>query len=90
MTDDKRRTLQALSQDLTRVAMGRYRGQTKMADSFAIEAKKRLAEYPDFVFADQILHALDSRAERSAEDLLMYATLTRNRASVVNISEAVE
>lgn len=82
MTDDKRRTLQALSQDLTRVAMGRYRGQAKMADSFAIEAKKRLAEYPDFIFANQITMALDSSAERSAEDLLMYATLTRNRASV--------
>jgi len=73
-------SLQALSQDLYRVAVGRHRGQTKMAARFAQEAKDRLAEVTNFALADKILASLDSAEERSAEDLLMYSTLVRNRS----------
>lgn len=82
MTDQQVLAAQALSQDLYRVALGRHRGQTKMAASFTKEAKARLAELEDFEYRDQITAALDSPAERSAEDLLMYSTLVRNRASL--------
>ncbi|PIW07572.1 hypothetical protein COW38_02565 [Candidatus Collierbacteria bacterium CG17_big_fil_post_rev_8_21_14_2_50_45_7] len=80
MTDDQRLALQALSQDLTRIALGRYRNQPKMATRFTEEAKKRLMELPRIKFYDQILSSLNSPLERSAEDILMYSTLIRNRA----------
>lgn len=66
--------------DLLRVALGRHRGQAEMAERFTLEAKKRLAEVPDFQYYSQIASALDSPAERSAEDLLMYSTLTKNQS----------
>lgn len=78
MTDQQRLALQALSQDLTRVALGRYRKQDKMAARFTEEAKNRLAELPKLKYHSQIQLALNSSAERSAEDLLMYSTLIRN------------
>lgn len=81
MTDQQRITLQALSQDLTRIALGRYRGQTQMAARFTTEAKKRISELPSTPLLTKITQSLDSVAERSAEDLLMYATLTRNQAN---------
>ena len=74
--------LQSLSMDLLRVALGRHRGQSEMATRFALEAKKRLAELSNFDLAPQITSSLDSSAERSAEDLLMYSTLVRNRSLV--------
>jgi hypothetical protein len=80
--DNQTHALQALSMDLLRVAMGRHRGQTAMAARFTLEAKKRLAEVPDFEFHTQITQALNSSAERSAEDLLMYSTLVRNRSTI--------
>ena len=52
--------------DLLRVALGRHRGQTAMAERFTIEAKKRLAEVPDLEYYSQIASVLDSSAERSA------------------------
>lgn len=81
-TNQERQILQSLSMDLLRVALGRHRGQASMAARFTLEAKKRLAEVPDFEFHSQITQALNSSAERSAEDLLMYSTLVRNRALV--------
>lgn len=74
--------LQSLSMDLLRVAIGRYRGQMEMAERFTFEAKKRLAEVPDFELHSQITQSLNSSAERSAEDLLMYSTLVRNRTNL--------
>lgn len=72
--------LAALSQDLYRVALGRHRGQVKMAARFTAEAKDRLAELSQFNLKNKILASLNSASERSAEDLLMYATLVKNRA----------
>ncbi len=80
MTDQQKLALQALSQDLYRVAMGRYQGRTKMAERFTMEAKDRLTEVGNFEYKERILASLDSKAERSAEDLLMYSTLVRNQA----------
>lgn len=47
-TDEQKLILNALHMDLLRVALGRHRGQTEMAERFTLEAKKRLAEVPDF------------------------------------------
>lgn len=80
LTDQQKLSLQALSQDLTRAALGRYRGQHKMAQTFTVEATKRLSELPVNELTKKIKLALESKEERSAEDLLMYATLTRNQA----------
>lgn len=79
MTDAQHQSLAALSQDLLRVAMGRYRNQTKMAERFALEAKARLDEISNFTLHDAIIISLNSNHERSAEDLLMYSTLVKNR-----------
>lgn len=80
MTDPQQLSMQALSQDLYRVAVGRHRGQVEMAEKFTTEAKARLVEISDFEYKERILASLDSSEERSAEDLLMYSTLVKNRA----------
>lgn len=80
MTDQNRLSLQALSQDLYRTAIGRHRGQLKMATRFTKEAKSRISELPDYSLAGKILASLDSSEERSAEDLLMYSTLVKNHS----------
>ncbi len=80
MTDKQKLAMQALSQDLYRVAVGRYRGQKTMATRFTDEAKNRLREINDTSFREKIQLSLNSTAERSAEDLLMYSVLARNRA----------
>jgi len=80
--DNQTLALQSLSMDLLRVALGRHRGQTAMAERFTLEAKQRLAELPTFDLAPKILASLNSKAVRSAEDLLMYSTLVKNRALV--------
>lgn len=79
MTDSQLKALAALSQDLLRVAMGRYRNQTKMSERFVLEAKARLDEVSNFTLRDTIMSSLNSTHERSAEDLLMYSTLVKNR-----------
>ncbi|GAB4027897.1 MAG: hypothetical protein Fur0011_6960 [Candidatus Microgenomates bacterium] len=78
MTDTQLKTLAALSQDLLRVAMGRYRNQIKMSERFTHEAKARLNEISDFALRGAIMASLNSTHERSAEDLLMYSTLVKN------------
>ena len=80
--NDQQLTLQALSMDLLRVALGRHRGQAAMADKFTVEAKKRLSEIDEFDLSPKIMASLNSKAERSAEDLLMYSTLVRNRSTI--------
>ena len=85
MTDAQHKSLAALSQDLLRVAMGRYRNQTKMAERFALEAKARLEELSNFALRDEIINSLESTHERSAEDLLMYSTIVKNRALSANL-----
>lgn len=62
--------------------MGRHRGQTKMAERFTAEAKARVDEIGMFEYKERILAALDSSAERLAENLLMYSTVVRNHARV--------
>lgn len=79
MSDQQTLILKALSQDLYRIAIGRHRGQHTMAQRFTLEAKLRISELTQFEFKDEILTSLDSGEERSAEDLLMYSTLVRNR-----------
>ena len=79
MTDAQHKSLAALSQDLLRVAMGRYRNQAKMSERFTLEAKARLDEISNFALRDNIISSLNSNHERSAEDLLMYSTLVKNR-----------
>lgn len=79
MTDTQLISLAALSQDLLRVAMSRYRNQTKMSARFVLEAKARLNEVSNFALRDTIMRSLNSTHERSAEDLLMYSTLVKNR-----------
>jgi len=80
MTDQQKQALQALSQDLYRVAMGRHRGQTAMAAVFTKQAIARLSELENFPLAEPISASLASSAERSAEDLLMYSTFVQNQA----------
>ncbi len=80
MTDARVIVMQSLSMDLLRVALGRHRGQTAMAATFTQEAKSRIQELGELPFKHQIIASLDSTAERSAEDLLMYSTLIRNRS----------
>ena len=80
LTQKQKIAMQSLSMDLLRVALGRHRGQTQMAATFATEARARLAELDTFELKDKIIASLDSSEERSAEDLLMYSTLVRNRA----------
>ena len=86
MANNQQVILQSLSMDLLRAALGRHRGSHVMADRFIKESKKRLAEVDD-TFNKKILSnlkdVLDIRSERQAEDLLMYSTLIRNRASLV-------
>lgn len=79
MTDKQILAMQALSQDLYRVAIGRHRGQEAMAERFTKEAESRIAELPELPYREKILISLASHAERSAEDLLMYSTLVQNR-----------
>lgn len=86
MTDAQKSSLAALSQDLLRVAMGRYRNQSKMSERFAIEAKARLNEVSDFPLKPMILKSLNSDHESSAEDILMYSTLVKNRCILSNLS----
>lgn len=83
MNDQQRQAIQALSQDLTRVALGRHRGQVQMAARFTIEAKKRIDELPSAPLLVKITESLNSSAERSAEDLLMYSTIIRNRSIII-------
>jgi hypothetical protein len=82
MTDQQRLAMQSLSMDLLRIALGRHRGQVAMAKRFTEEAHARLAELPELDLHDKITTSLNSSAERSAEDLLMYSTLVKNRALV--------
>ena len=86
MTDAQKNSLAALSQDLVRVALGRHRNQLKMSERFAIEAKARLNEVSDFPLKTMILRSLDSDHESSAEELLMYSTLVKNRVISANLS----
>lgn len=80
LTQNQKIAMQSLSMDLLRVALGRHRGQTQMAATFTNEARARLTELDTFELKDKIIASLDSSEERSAEDLLMYSTLVRNRA----------
>lgn len=80
MSNQKKILLQALSQDLYRAAMGRHRGQKVMAAKFTKEAINRINEIGDFEFRDVLISCLNSQEDRSAEDLLMYSTLVKNRA----------
>lgn len=89
MTDKQILSLQALSQDLARVALGRHRKQVKMAARFTQEAKKRLLELPETKYSVQILYSLNSSNERSAEDLLMYSTLIRTTISLYGKSDQI-
>lgn len=86
MTDAQKNSLAALSQDLIRVALGRHRNQLKMSERFAIEARARLNEVPNFPLRTMILKSLNSDHESSAEDLLMYSTLVKNRVISGNLS----
>lgn len=80
-TNNQQITLQSLSMDLLRAALGRYRGSHIMADRFVIEAKKRIGELDDRnnkALLDKVNISLSTRSERQAEDLLMYSTLIKN------------
>jgi len=80
MTDRQKQSMQALSQDLYRVALGRYRGQLAMASRFKEEALKRTSEVEKSNLINKVIDSLKSTEERSAEDLLMYSFLLRNRS----------
>lgn len=84
MENNQQIVLQSLSMDLLRAGLGRYRGSHKMADRFIEEAKKRLAEIDSAnnqKLMNNISKTLSSHSDRQAEDLAMYSTLVRNRAT---------
>ncbi len=71
--------------DLLRAALGRQRNSDVMADRFIVEANKRIAELDPLnnqELITKIKRTLSSQSERQAEDLLMYSTLIRNRATL--------
>lgn len=79
-------TIESLSMDLLRVALGYHRGSNKMAKRFSEEALKRVNEIdskeikPYFV---RILNKLpiallNDDVKRISEDALMYSTLCKN------------
>lgn len=80
--------ISSLSMDLKRVAIGYYRGSTKMAGRFSKEALKRrseveLSEVKPYLrkflkLLPKILKKKDKK--RVAEDALMYSTIFQNYA----------
>jgi len=81
-------TIESLSMDLLRVALGYHKKSIKMADRFREEALRRCSEIaisqlrPDFVrILNKIPPALsENDIEKRAEDSLMYSTLCKNYA----------
>ena len=81
-------TLESLSMDLLRVALGYHRGSTTMAKRFSEEALKRIDEIDAKAikpYLARILSKLPSILENSdttriAEDTLMYSTICKNYA----------
>lgn len=85
MNNNQKIVLESLSMDLLRASIGRQRNSNAMADRFILEAKKRIAELnpiDDQELITKIKATLSSQSERQAEDLLMYSTLIRNRATL--------
>jgi len=82
MSNDQKTILQSLSMDLLRAALGRYRRSEKMADRFIIESKKWLAQIHDFdpKIISKLSNILERKYVGQEDDLLMYATLIRNRS----------
>ncbi len=86
MSGNQQIILQSLSMDLLRAGLGRHRGSHKLADRFIEEAKKRLGEIETAGHTQLITDisaVLSANSDRQAEDLLMYSTLIRNRASAL-------
>lgn len=83
---NQRIIIESLAMDLKRVALGRYRGSSAMANRFKEEALKRESELrhqqnPYLTkLLDGIKLALSNQDRDSAEDLLMYSTLFQNFA----------
>ncbi len=74
--------LGALSLDLKRVALGYFRGSTRMADRFFEEALKRREELDKQQIKPYLLKFLQTmeriKTEKSAEDALLYSTIFQN------------
>ena len=82
MSNDQKIILQSLSMDLHRAALGRYRGSEKMADRFILESKKWITQIHDFdtKIISKLSKILEKKYTGQEDDLLMYATLIRNRS----------
>lgn len=80
--------LSSLSLDLKRVAIGYFRGSTKMAERFFEESLKRKEEAQLLELKPYVKILLEkfekvnsiTDEKRKAEDFLMYATLFQNAA----------
>ena len=71
--------LESLASDLKRVAIGKHRGSSKMADRFLLEAIKRKNEIEMKLVAGYIKNVLNKLDNNiNAEDALMYSTLIQN------------
>jgi hypothetical protein len=77
--------LGALSLDLKRVALGYFRGSIPMADRFFTEALKRREELDEDEIKPYLLRFLDKidslkkeKAQKAAEDALLYSTIFQN------------
>lgn len=78
-------TIESLSMDLKRVALGMHRGSLAMVQRFREEALKRELELEKFtldVYLNKLLTETKKRLRKKdssmAEDFLMYSTLFRN------------
>ena len=79
-------SLESLSMDLLRVALGMHRGSYKMAERFSREAMKRRQEINEREvkpYLRKVLSKMEnslkvSDPKKKAEDSLMYSTIIRN------------
>jgi len=78
--------LGAMAMDLKRAALGFYRGSDAMADRFFAEALKRRDEINQEELKPYLAKFLQGmeriKAEKGAEDALLYSTIFQNASQV--------
>ena len=91
---NNKQVLGALSLDLKRVAIGYFRGSSKLSDRFLQEALKRKSELDKknlkpylFKFLDSIENLKKEERHKASEDALLYSTIFHNASSVISGSE---
>jgi hypothetical protein len=91
---NNKQVLGALALDLKRVAVGYFRGSSKLSDRFLQEALKRKSKLDKKKLKPYLLKFLDGienlkkeERHKAAEDALLYSTIFQNASSVISDSE---